>query len=51
MKKWPWRVKEESNGVNEPSSASTLTTPWQPSKKIFHSGIKLLHDGENSVLE
>lgn len=52
MRKWPWRVREESNGINEPSSVNTLTSPpLQPSRKIFHSGIKLLHNGENSELE
>lgn len=52
MKKWPWAVKEETGGLREPLPGTFVTTPQrQSSEEIFHTGIKLLHEAGNSILE
>ena len=50
--KWPWASRKQQIDDNLPSSKSDSTTAAAPkSQKVFPSGIKLLHDGEDSVVE
>lgn len=54
--RWSWRSRKQPASNGEPSSARVCTTqlsPPQPasSRKTFPSGIKLLHDGNDSAVD
>lgn len=55
MVNWPWRSanKPTSNkeAAAEGASSTLVSQPPAPSRKTFPSGLKLLYDGENSIVD
>lgn len=52
MKKWRKAEKEETSGLPESLPVASLASPrQQASAKVFHTGIRLLHEAENSEVE